>query len=86
LRLLIRGELSFKELPTGGLYSCDARAENSMPERRKFQRTKVQKAAKIIAARREPLLDCVVLNLSVGGVWLTRIRRLIDVGQVKVRL
>ena len=41
-----------------------------MPERRKFQRTKVQKTAKIIAARREPLLDCVVLNLSVGGVWL----------------
>jgi hypothetical protein len=41
-----------------------------MPERRKFERTKVQKAAKIVTGCSEPLLDCVVLNLSVGGVWL----------------
>jgi hypothetical protein len=38
-----------------------------MPERRKFQRTIVQKTAKIVAARCEQLIGCTVLNLSIGG-------------------
>jgi hypothetical protein len=38
-----------------------------MPERRKFQRTNVQKAAKIVAARCQQLIGCTVLNLSIGG-------------------
>jgi hypothetical protein len=38
-----------------------------MPERRKFQRTNVQKAARIIAARCHQLIGCTVLNVSMSG-------------------
>ena len=38
-----------------------------MQERRKFQRTKVHKAARVIAARCQQLIGCTVLDLSIGG-------------------
>jgi hypothetical protein len=38
-----------------------------MWERRRFERTKISKAAKIIFAQCEPLIDCVVFDLSIGG-------------------
>jgi PilZ domain-containing protein len=41
--------------------------KKQMQERRRFERTKVLKAAKIIFRRCEPLTDCVVFNLSIGG-------------------
>jgi hypothetical protein len=41
-----------------------------MQERRRFERTKVLKAAKIIFAHCEPLIDCVVFDLSIGGAGI----------------
>ena len=41
-----------------------------MQQRRKFERTNVLKAAKIIFARCEPLIDCVVFDLSTGGAGI----------------
>lgn len=41
-----------------------------MPERRRFERTKVIKAAKIVFGGCETLLDCVVCDLSIGGAGI----------------
>jgi hypothetical protein len=41
-----------------------------MQERRRFERTKVLKKAKIIFAHCEPLIDCVVFDLSIGGAGI----------------
>ena len=41
-----------------------------MQERRRFERTKVLKKAKIIFAHSEPLIDCVVFDLSTGGAGI----------------
>ena len=39
-----------------------------MPERRRFERTKISKAAKVIFGGHDPsLVDCFVFNLSRGG-------------------
>ena len=41
-----------------------------MQERRRFERTKVLKAAKIIFGHSELLIDCVVFDLSTGGAGI----------------
>ena len=41
-----------------------------MQERRRFKRTKILKAAKIIFGRCESLIDCAVLDLSTGGACI----------------
>jgi hypothetical protein len=41
-----------------------------MQKRRRFERTKVLKAAKIIFGHCEPLIDCVVFDLSTGGACI----------------
>ena len=41
-----------------------------MPERRRFERTKISKPAKILCAGRDALVDCIVFDLSVGGAGL----------------
>jgi hypothetical protein len=38
-----------------------------MQERRRFQRTNIRKAAKVVAARCQQLIGCTVLNVSMGG-------------------
>lgn len=41
-----------------------------MLERRRFERTKVSKAARISFSRHESLIDCVVFDLSIGGAGI----------------
>lgn len=41
-----------------------------MPERRRFARTKMSKAAKIVFGGCETLIDCVVCDLSIGGAGI----------------
>ena len=41
-----------------------------MPERRRFERTKMLKAAKIVLGGSNALIDCVVCDLSIGGAGI----------------
>jgi hypothetical protein len=44
-----------------------------MLERRRFKRTKLLKAAKILFSGSETLIDCVVCDLSIGGAGITMV-------------
>jgi hypothetical protein len=41
-----------------------------MEERRRFHRAQVRKQAKVVFGPNDGLIDCVVLNLSIGGACL----------------
>jgi c-di-GMP-binding flagellar brake protein YcgR len=41
-----------------------------MPERRRFGRTNISKAAKIFCDRSSASIDCVVCDVSIGGVGI----------------